>query len=45
MYIINIDIILIIHNKYNGNIQIKVFTDGEFINEPRLKNLDNLLII
>ena len=45
MYIINIDIILIIHNKYNGKIQIKVFTDGEFINEPRLKNLDNLLII
>ena len=45
MYIINIDIILFIYNKYNGKIQIKVFTDGEFENESRLKNLDNLLVI
>ena len=45
MYIINIDIILFIYNKYNGKIQIKVLTDGEFENESRLKNLDNLLVI
>lgn len=45
MYITNINIILFIHNKYEGKIQIKVFTDGEFENEPKLRNLDNLVII